>query len=66
MLKKRYSPPRLTLYGNIEDLTKGPNFGLLDFIVGVVTGNPGDGGYWCQNAMGNWYWSHQPCAGTAS
>ena len=58
--------PLLTVHGSIEELTKGPNLGYLDWIIGVVTGNPGDGGYWCQDAQGNWYWSWQPCSGPGS
>lgn len=44
---KEYTTPELIVYGNVEELTKGPGRGYLDSIlgvVGIVVGD-GDGGW---------------------
>ena len=56
--KQPYTTPQLIVHGDVEKITHGPNRGIADFFIGVVTdGTPGDGGYYC----GNWTWSRDPC-----
>ncbi|MCC6756263.1 MAG: lasso RiPP family leader peptide-containing protein [Solirubrobacterales bacterium] len=58
--RKPYTTPRLVVYGDVAEITQGPNLGIADVIIGVVTtGTPGDGGFYCP---GKPWPQTQPCS----